>query len=64
MIRCRDEKASEILSEFTESVSNVLQELDKKYDELEKIGESERTRAHHTYKILANYFNKRGGTRI
>ena len=64
MIRCRDSKAFEILNEFTESVSKVLEKLDEKYDELDKLGESERTRAHHTYKILANYFNKRGGTRI
>jgi len=64
MIRNRDDKAIDIYNQFTSSVATCLDELDKKYDELKKLKETERTRAHWTYKIISNYFNKRGGTTI
>jgi len=64
MIRHRDDQAIDIYNEFTSSVATVLDELDKKYAELKKLKETERTRAHWTYKIIANFFNKRGGTTI
>jgi len=64
MIRRRDEQAIDIYNEYTNSVKACLNELDEKYDELKKLKETERTRAHWTYKIIANWFNKRGGTAI
>ena len=64
MIRSKDAKPEEILAEFTESVSQLLAQLDVKYNELKKLKETQRTYAHHTYKLIANWFNKRGGTNI
>ncbi len=64
MIRRDDVKAKDILNEFTSSVAEVLDQLDEKYEYLKLLKESERTIAFQTDKIIANWFNKRGGTSI
>ena len=64
MIRNTNVKAKDIYDEFIGSVSELLDILDKKYDYLKSIKENERTFAFQTDKIIANWFNKRGGTAI
>ena len=56
--------SEEVMGEFTDSVSEVLDIWHKKMEELKRLKETERTKAHWTIKILQEYFNKRGGTSI
>lgn len=56
--------SGEVMGEFVESVSEILDIWYKKMEELKRLKETERTKAHWTIKIIQEYFNKRGGTGI
>lgn len=64
MIRNINVKSEEIYSEFIDSVQSLMLKLEQKKKELDKLKESDRTRAHHTLKLIQEWFNKRGGTSL
>lgn len=64
MLRDVNLKADVLWQEFLDSVAEITALRFNKMRELEKVKETERTKAHWTIKILSNYFNKRGGTSI
>jgi len=56
--------SGEVMGEFTDCVSELLDIWHKKMEELKSQNETERTKAHYTIKIIENFFNKRGGIGI
>jgi len=51
----------EILGQFVESVSLLLNDIDEKHKEMKKVKESDRTKAYHTEKLLKKWFFNHGG---
>ncbi len=53
--------STEMLESFKVSVEKLLEDIDKKYDELGKQRESETTFAHHTRRMILKWFGRNGG---
>ena len=56
--------SDELYSDFVDKVQAVMVKLKSKFDELKKLKESERTKAFWTNKIINEWFDKRGRTKI
>ena len=56
--------SDELYSDFVDKVQQVMAKLKSKFDELKKLKESERTKAFWTNKIINEWFDKRGRTKI
>jgi len=64
MLRNINLTVSEIMTPFCDSIDKVLEVWQHKMKEDDGLKESERTKAHHTVKILESFFDKRGGLSI
>ena len=64
MLRDINITSAEVMQEFVDSISEVLDIWGHKMKELKQMKESERNKAHWTIKIIQGYFNKRGGLSI
>ena len=56
--------SGEVFEKFVDSVEEIIETWQHKMKYLNGVGEDERTKAHHTIKILESYFNRRGNTGI
>ncbi len=56
--------SGELMGEFTDSISEVLDLWHHKMKELKREKETERTKAHWTIKLIKSFFNKRGNMGI
>ncbi len=56
--------SSDLMTEFTASISEVLDLWYHKMEELKRDKETERTKAHWTIKLIQSFFNKRGNMGI
>ena len=56
--------SGDLMTEFTASISEVLDIWHAKMEELKRVKETERTKAHYTIRIIQNFFNKRGNMGI
>jgi len=53
--------SNEMLQKFMESVSTLLEDIDKKYDELGKANRAESSFLHYTEKMIRKWFYSNGG---
>ena len=60
----RPETYQELFTMYCDSVTNFVSELEAKYQELDKLKESDRTKAFHTEKMIKRWFYKNGGLPI
>jgi len=51
----------DIISQFTDSVSGILDDLVQKNKELKKAKETERTREYYAEKLIKQWFRNNGG---
>jgi len=56
--------SSDLMTEFTASISEVLDLWHHKMEELKREKETERTKAHWTIKLIQSFFNQRGNMGI
>ena len=50
-----------MLDSFKDSVEKLLDDIGEKYDELDKLKETETTYAHQTKRMILKWFNNTGG---
>ena len=56
--------SDELYCDFVDKVETVMTRLKSKFDELKEMKESDRTKAFWTNKIITEWFDKRGRTKI
>ncbi len=64
MLRDPTIKSGDVMGEFCDSISEVLDIWGHKMKELKGMKESERTKTYWTIKIIKSYFYKHGGLSI